>query len=352
MSTVSQAITAVYVGMYNRAADQSGYNFWLSNFGGNPDALVTAEQMSQLAREFSNNSYFTTAYPPSMSGSDFINQLYLNIGGNGGDRDGLSYWQSRLVELGNDRSEMVAEFIHGFISIDLSSKPAGLTDAEYQQAIQRQDSLLNKVEVSEVFRDTLGEGSNLSVNDPALFDSDPAFILSRTIISGVDYNASSKDLAVAEIQDLAANQPGVGIPDKGEGPNDVDNDPNDLFILRDGQADTVELSMSNRQFLIENFEPELDRFTLSSDLKALIGSIEYTGEVSSYESLETPEYFTGVAGQAAIVKNTGMHFIDNMMTGVSQLVIDTNGDGLYEIADGDMAISLVGVWQLEDYNFV
>ena len=341
MSTVSKAITAVYVGMYNRAADLDGFNWWLSNFGGDPDAAVTAQQMSLLSKGFADNPYFTTAYPPSMSDSDFINQLYLNIGGNAGDSEGVGYWQGRLAELGNDRTEMVAEFLYGFINIDLSSKPTGLTDAEYQQALQRQGSLMNKVEVSEVFRDTLGEGSNVSVNDPALFDTDPAFMLSRSIISGVNYESANKTWAIAEIKTLAGEA--VELP--------IDDNPKDVIFLNGNQTYTVELSLRNKKFMLDTFEPELDRFELSADLKSVIGAIDYTGEVSTYEDLESPGYLSGVAGQAAIVKNTGMYWVNGTYTGVSQLIIDLNGDGQYESAD-DMAVGLVGVWQLEDYNFV
>ncbi|GEM_PF-2758429 len=204
-ATISKAITAVYVGMYNRAADLAGYNWWLNGFGGDPNAPVTAQQMQSLAAGFANNAYFTTAYPQSMSSTDFINQLYINIGGNSGDSAGIHYWEERLETLGADRPAMVAEFIYGFISIDLSSQ-GNLSPLEYLQAKQRQDSLLNKISVSESFRDLLGSHSNPTETDPVRLDQDPTFQLSRHIIADVDYEASSVDNAVVDIRSIAEDK--------------------------------------------------------------------------------------------------------------------------------------------------
>ncbi len=203
-TTISKAITAVYVGMYNRAADQDGYNWWLNGFGGNPDAPVTADQMQSLAAGFANNPYFTSAYPESMSNTDFINQLYVNIGGNAGDTAGVGYWEDRLQALEGDRVSMVAEFIYGFISIDLTSQ-GSLSATDYSQAKQRQDSLLNKITVSESFRDQLGSHSNPTETDPSQLDQDPTFQLSREVIADVNSGQMSVINAVINIHTIASD---------------------------------------------------------------------------------------------------------------------------------------------------
>lgn len=343
-TTVKQAITAVYVGMYNRAADLDGYSWWLNKFGGNPDASVSAAQMQELAAGFASNPYFTSAYPSSMSDSDFVNQLYLNIGGNPGDSAGIDYWVGQLQASGGNRVDIVADFIYGFVSIDLSSKPAGLSDLEYQQAKERQDSLLNKISVSESFRDILGSGSNLQESDPALFDLDPAFQLSRSIIAEVDFNGASVDSAIALLGQISSESGGSGA----DGETGTPLDGYDTDFMTAGQRDIVELYSDDHEFVVVGFEPELDVFELSGELRALIGSIKYTGEVDTYAQLSAPGYFTGVAGQAALVRDTG-----NFHTGEPspQLIIDVDGSGTYN-AGVDVAINMPGVWQLEDYNFV
>jgi len=64
------------------------------------------------------------------------------------------------------------------------------------------------------------------------------------------------------------------------------------------------------------------------------------------------DYFTGVAGQAAIVRQTGKVFMgeDGMLSGSPQLIIDVDGSGSYNAAD--IAINMPGVYQLEDFNFL
>ncbi|MCQ4322419.1 hypothetical protein [Stutzerimonas stutzeri] len=91
--------------------------------------------------------------------------------------------------------------------------------------------------------------------------------------------------------------------------------------------------------LVEDFEASLDRFAMSAELKALIGQFTYVGEPDNQEELHTPEYFTGVAGQAALLRDAQL------------LVVDVDGDGRYLTAN-DLSISLPGVFQLEDWNFI
>lgn len=351
-TTISKAITAVYVGMYNRAADQDGYNWWLNNFGGNPDAQISAAQMQALAAGFASNPYFTSAYPTGMSDADFINQLYLNIGGNPGDSAGLNYWLDQLQASGGDRIGIVADFIHGFVSIDLNSKPAGLSDFEYQQAKERQDSLLNKISVSESFRDTLGSGTNLQESDPERFELDPAFQLSRSIIADVSFDDASVGNATARLAQIAQQGGNTG-SSSGQPDNQVSVNGYDTDIMVDGQRDIVELHSDDHEFVVVDFEPELDRFALSSELRGLIGSIRYTGEVDTYAQLAAPDYFSGVAGQAAMVRETGKVYtdVDGTLMTSQQLIIDVDGNGTYN-AGSDIAIDMPGIWQLEDYNFL
>ncbi|HBZ99394.1 DUF4214 domain-containing protein [Stutzerimonas stutzeri] len=350
-ATISKAITAVYVGMYNRAADQAGYQWWLAQFGGNPDAAISDSQMKQLSQGFANISYFQSAYPASLSDVDFINKLYMNIGGNAGDAAGIEYWQSRLEALEGNRADMVGEFLYGFVSIDLSSQ-GSLSDYDYQQAKQRQDSLLNKVSVGETFRDLLGEQTNLVETDPSKFDTDPAFILSREIIAAVDHTASSTAEAVQAINDrVPALPPTPPSEQPAPGPGgDYVNGYDQLFSTPG--PDVHELLPDDSEFLIVGFDVEHDRFAMADELRAQIGTFKYTGEVDRYEDLASADYFTGVAGQAAIVRQTGKVFMgeDGMLSGSPQLIIDVDGSGSYNAAD--IAINMPGVYQLEDFNFL
>src|SRR3990172_810835 len=155
-ATVSAAINGMYITTYGRAADNAGYAFWCGALGVSTTAaastIATDAQFNTLASEFvgTQSAYFDATYGlTSSSGamlSDvaFIQALYNNLGSANGDTAGVLFWLAKL-STGETRTQMVGEFVNGFLNVDLNTKPAGMTDAEYATALTRQQAFENKI---------------------------------------------------------------------------------------------------------------------------------------------------------------------------------------------------------------
>ena len=98
-----------------------------------------------LGQAFVNtqSTYFNATYG-GFNDSQFINALYVNIGGNAGDPGGLPIGQNLLAQAEARRRERaggarwpVGQFVHDLIDVDLTPGAAalGLTAAQYQDAV-------------------------------------------------------------------------------------------------------------------------------------------------------------------------------------------------------------------------
>lgn len=98
-ATVLQEINGLYVALYGRAADGPGINYWIAQLQAF-DPAVTSANAATLAISVANetylgqqfvktqSSYFNTQYG-SLSDLQFVQALYVNIGGNTGDANGI-----------------------------------------------------------------------------------------------------------------------------------------------------------------------------------------------------------------------------------------------------------------------
>jgi Ca2+-binding RTX toxin-like protein len=157
--TVQQYINALYITLYDRAADSNGYNFWVATLGLTPaqgsTTNITSAQQLQLATQFVNtqSTYFNTQYG-ALSNSQYIEALYQNLGGTAGDSGGVSFWTvelNKLIGQGKTqiqaRTEIAARFTNDLLDINLANV-TGLTPAELAAAQARQDAMQNKLAVS------------------------------------------------------------------------------------------------------------------------------------------------------------------------------------------------------------
>ena len=97
-----------------------------------------------------------------MNDVQFVEALYKNIGGNAGDAGGIQYWVAQLTAAEavsgataqSARASIVGAFVDGILSIDLTNEAAtGLSPADYNAAVARQNNLMNKVTVSQFYAD-------------------------------------------------------------------------------------------------------------------------------------------------------------------------------------------------------
>lgn len=205
--TVKQEVAALYSAIFNRAPDQAGLEFWVNAIEGG-DSLV------QAAEGFTQHPVFAETYA-GLTNIEFVQQLYINVLGSAGDAKGIQFWTDKLAS-GVSKGQVVAEFVQGSLSIDLDALLASgeLSQAEYDAAVVRQDSLTNKANVGVYFAETFGAASNLSADTDtttkAGLESDPAYLASQAAIANVDSTAASATAAQNRIDVAVGTNDPVG----------------------------------------------------------------------------------------------------------------------------------------------
>ncbi len=194
--TVQQEVAALYSAIFNRAPDQEGLNNWVNLIQG-------GASLSQAAEGFVQHPVFTELYA-GLTNIQFVQQLYINVLGSEGDAKGIQNW-ANLLASGVSKAQVVADFVQGALSVDLDAMLASgeLTQAEFDAAVIRQDTLTNKANVGVYFAETFGAASNL---DPATdtstvagLQADPAYLASQAAIANVTNDAASVTAAQGRI---------------------------------------------------------------------------------------------------------------------------------------------------------
>jgi probable HAF family extracellular repeat protein len=222
-TSVQQEVLGLYAALYNRAADFPGYSFWVGVDGQQPDSggvtvanasatAITLNDAGVLGQAFVNTqaTFFNQTYA-SLTDSQFINALYVNIGGNAGDPGGVAYWANLLAqaEAGGQsvqaaRAGLVGQFVHDLIGFDTSIRPAGLTDAQWQDALTREAAINDKIAVSLAYSNASQQtgGSILDAHSVG----DAAYNAAVAVIQGVTSYPDTVLAAITGINNAVAHQ--------------------------------------------------------------------------------------------------------------------------------------------------
>ena len=206
--TVQQEVAALYSAIFNRAPDQEGLNNWVNLIqqGG--------ASLAQAAEGFVQHPVFTELYA-GQTNIQFVQQLYINVLGSEGDAKGIQNW-ANLLASGVSKAQVVADFVQGALSVDLDAMLASgeLTQAEFDAAVIRQETLTNKADVGIYFAETFGAASNL---DPATdtstvagLQADPAYLASQAAIANVTADAATVTAAQGRIDVAVATDDPAG----------------------------------------------------------------------------------------------------------------------------------------------
>jgi len=131
-STQINAITALYVGYFDRAPDPAGLQFWI-------DQIDDGREFNTIAADFAASPEAVALYPylttPDVSSpAVFVTNIYANLFGRTPDQEGLDFWTGVL----EDGSVSVADMIEAIIMGARDDADAGTFDKSV---------LDNKVEV-------------------------------------------------------------------------------------------------------------------------------------------------------------------------------------------------------------
>ena len=223
-TTVQQEILGLYSALYNRATDFNGVGYWANVVGQQPDGsgvngldagtvAVTVNDATVLGQLFVNTqaTYFNATYG-SLSDTAFITDLYANIGGNTTNISaGVTYWVNLLQaaeasgqSVQNARAGLVGQIVQDMIDYNVNIVAPGYTAAQWQAVVQRQDTIDNKIAVSEALSNASEQpgGSILVVHTIG----DAAFNASTAILQSITYNPATVTAAITGINAAVAAQ--------------------------------------------------------------------------------------------------------------------------------------------------
>ena len=167
-TTIQQEIAGLYAAVYNRTADASGMQYWDNVVAQQADATgvtfasaantpISTSDASLLGQMFvaTQSAYFSQTYG-NLNDSDFVNALYLNMGGQNAETpSAITYWENIIqaeetsgLSVQNARASMVGQFVHDLIDVDLTQWTTLLTPSELETTILRQANVNNKLAVS------------------------------------------------------------------------------------------------------------------------------------------------------------------------------------------------------------
>jgi hypothetical protein len=95
------------------------------------------------------------------------------------------------------RAGLVGQFVHDLIDYNINDRPAGLTDAQWQAAVQRQEAIDNKIAVSLDYSNASQQaGGSILISHIA---GDSAYQAATTILQSVTDSPATVTAAVVGI---------------------------------------------------------------------------------------------------------------------------------------------------------
>ncbi len=330
--SLQQQIAALYSGIFNRAPDKQGLEFWVLQ-------MQQGASLSVVAEGFTNHPVFTETYG-GMSNLDMVKALYVNMLGSAGDESGIQFWAAKL-DGGASFGEVVSDFVSGALAIDLDAllNAGGLSQADYDAAVVRQNTITNKVDAGLYFVERFGEASNLRSgtdgSTKAGLESDPVYLASQAAIANVTADARSVDAAKAAIDSAPA--------------------PLDLLLVISGEATQGETLMASS---LLGAEPDDIRYQWLRDGMAVDGATEASyvltqadvGAKISVSVSYTDTY--GAQQSVSSISTTAVKNVDDAATG-ELTVSGTAEQGavltaeLANVVDADGETTTAYQWQVQ-----
>tara|TARA_R110002049_G_scaffold84221_1_gene214420 strand:- start:1470 stop:3788 length:2319 start_codon:yes stop_codon:yes gene_type:complete len=183
-----QALTALYVGYYDRAPDPDGLQFWIDQIDNGREFSTIAADFAAAPEALAKYPYLST--PDVSTPSTFITSIYLNLFGRTPDQAGLDFWTGVL----NDGSVSVAEMIEEIIMGAVNDEDAGTFDKTV---------LDNKIEVGLDFAESTADVSGFE------FDAD-AKLAAEAAVNGVTEDPATVEAAKAATDAFIDGETNVG----------------------------------------------------------------------------------------------------------------------------------------------
>ncbi|GGK46973.1 DUF4214 domain-containing protein [Salinarimonas ramus] len=99
----ARAAYLLYGGAFDRTPDEGGFLFWTNQ-------LARGATVDGVAAAFIASPEFASLYGTRVSDERFVDLLYQNVLGRGGDAQGVAYWDDYLASGRGDRADVLANF--------------------------------------------------------------------------------------------------------------------------------------------------------------------------------------------------------------------------------------------------
>lgn len=135
------AIANLYVALFNRAPDATGFAYW-------NEALADGASISSITASVLSSPESVTIYTPSQSAADFVATFYEKVLNRAPDADGLAFWMAQLnaaggVESTAAKAQLVMRMVD-IVGTPLPVKPAELSDAQYAETVRDREIFREK----------------------------------------------------------------------------------------------------------------------------------------------------------------------------------------------------------------
>lgn len=200
VATPEDKIIGLYIAYYKRAPEKVGLDFWKNSFNvcnnNSNDLKIELKCLYDISKGFQAHSKFNEDYK-NFKDQRFVEEIYKNVLGKSGDRDGIRYWSDRLFKQELDIPKFMSDFINSSLTIDI--KNTNISDKEKAIAQKRQKLLENKILISKKFIEKLDAKTNIA--DQNNLNEDKAFKASIKILSGITDEEKSTENALKILND-------------------------------------------------------------------------------------------------------------------------------------------------------
>jgi hypothetical protein len=319
-----EALTAIYIGYYDRAADPAGIAFWEGVVANTSlDLVAITSDFATQAETQAVHPFF--ASPSESAAGAFITTLYLNLFNREPDDAGLAFWTEQLQGAVNGTGtltvgEIITQIIEG--AVDTPADPADPASV----ATNDRTTILNKIEVGLDWT-TAAEASDIDFTTNAAARTSAA-----DIIDAVTDQQSSVVAARAITDDFFAEDGNNGGQDGSE------------FELGFGSFDPTTGGVNGFDNLVGTSGSD----TFHAESGALISGDRIDGG-SGRDALTAFFESEGFGGAPISARTTSVEsvYVTN------QAVDFSNGDNNIEGGGQDVAIDggrMVGVDRWEDFD--
>lgn len=220
LDTVREAVAALYVGYFGRAAEPDGFDYWVQKIASGENTWEDAAKSFSVQPE-TTAQYAYLADPLNNNPDAFIDHVYLNLFNRFPDAEGRAFWNAELTSRQGD-PQAIGQFILDIVSgANIASGDAATVQNKVAAGLYLTDAL--KAE---------GIGGTILINGVMTLDAG-VIDITHEVLDGITADPETVQDAQQETDDFADRNGGGGNGGGGGNRPPIDEDvptPSNPFI--------------------------------------------------------------------------------------------------------------------------